>query len=219
MALGGIDGYWAEPSTTGPWPAVIVIQEWWGLDRQTESVADRLASEGYLAFAPDLFHGERAELGDHAKAMELTQKYSNRYSDELAAVFDTLKTLSGTTGKIASLGFCFGGKMSLSLGLYRPLNAVVTFYGGQMQVLFDKMANWSIPVLAFFGDEDVSIPQGTIDELKTLLQARKVEHKVTVYPHSGHAFFRDSDPAAYRPDAAKDAWAQTKDFLSRKLKG
>ena len=75
MQLGSVQGYLAKPEGQGPWPAMIVIQEWWGLDAQTKSIADRFAKEGYLAFAPDLYHGELAQPGDGDTAMKLVQKY------------------------------------------------------------------------------------------------------------------------------------------------
>ncbi|MBK9208004.1 MAG: dienelactone hydrolase family protein [Anaerolineales bacterium] len=76
VQLGSVNGHLAKPTGNGPFPAVIVIQEWWGLDAQTESIADRFAQEGYLAFAPDLYHGELAQLGDGDTAMKLVQKYA-----------------------------------------------------------------------------------------------------------------------------------------------
>jgi dienelactone hydrolase len=75
--LGSVSGHLAKPSGSGLWPALVVIQEWWGLDQQTKSIADRFAGVGYLSFAPDLFHGELAQLGDGEKAMSLVQKYRN----------------------------------------------------------------------------------------------------------------------------------------------
>ena len=74
--MGSISGYLAKPSGSEPWPGLIVIQEWWGLDFQTKSIADRFAAIGYLAFAPDLYHGELAKLGDDQKASSLVQKYA-----------------------------------------------------------------------------------------------------------------------------------------------
>jgi dienelactone hydrolase len=75
IELGTVKGYLAKPTAAGPFPAMIVIQEWWGLDAQTKSIADRFAKEGYLAFAPDLYHGELAQLGDGDTAMKLMGKY------------------------------------------------------------------------------------------------------------------------------------------------
>jgi carboxymethylenebutenolidase len=216
--LGGVPGFLARPAGKGPWPALIVIHEWWGLDAQTESIAQRFAGEGYLAFAPDLYHGDLAPLGDNEKAMAYLKVHGNQAPADLASVWDALKALPEASGKVGSVGFCFGGRMSLSLGLQRPVDAVCTFYGGQMQMLFDKMGGWNIPVLGLFGDADVSIPKGTVEQFQSLLAGRGVEHEVVTYPDSGHAFFRDSDPSVYRPVAAADAWNRTQAFFGRHLK-
>ena len=215
--MGTVAGYLAKPAGKGPWPGVIVIQEWWGLDAQTKSIADRFAGAGYLAFAPDLYHGELAELGDGQTAATLTQKYGPGAPAELQKVFDALKTHKACTGKVGSVGFCFGGRMSLALGLSRPVDAICTFYGGGMQQLFDQLGSLKSPVLGLFGDQDMSIPVGTVEEFDRLLVTMGLEHEVIVYPNSGHAFFRDRDPKSYRPEAARDAWQRVTDFFARKL--
>jgi len=215
--LGSVSGYLAKPSGRGPWPALIVIQEWWGLDQQTKSIADRFAGVGYLSFAPDLFHGELAQLGDGEKAMSLVQKHSPGAVNDLQAVYDALKQHPDCNGKIGSVGFCFGGRMSLALGLSRPLDAVCTFYGGGMQQLFDRLGDLKAPVLGLFGDADQSIPVGTVEQFDKLLDQIGVEHEIKVYPNSGHAFFRDSDPNVFRPEAAKDAWERVTMFLAKNL--
>ncbi|HTX90765.1 MAG TPA: dienelactone hydrolase family protein, partial [Anaerolineales bacterium] len=215
--IGTIPGYLAKPAGKGPWPALIVIQEWWGLDPQTKSIADRFASVGYLAFAPDLYHGELAKLGDGQTAAALVQKYAPNAPADLEKVFDALKKYSDCTGKVGSVGFCFGGRMSLALGIRRPLNAICTFYGGGMQQLFDQFGTLKSPVLGLFGDKDVSIPAGTVEQFDQLLGKIGVHHEVIVYPDSGHAFFRDSDPSVYKPEAAKDAWQRVTKFFGKHL--
>jgi carboxymethylenebutenolidase len=195
-----------------------VIQEWWGLDAQTKSIAERFAAEGCLAFAPDLYHGELAQLGDGDTAMKLVQKYGPNAHLDLQSVFDALKSRPDCSGKIGSIGFCFGGRMSLTLGLSRPLDAICTFYGGGMQTIFDQLrAKLKAPVLGLFGDADVSIPAGTIEEFDKLLDDIGVEHEVITYPNSGHAFFRDSDPKVYIPEASKDAWERVTKFFAKHL--
>ncbi|MCE9646347.1 MAG: dienelactone hydrolase family protein [Chloroflexi bacterium] len=218
IQLGSVKGHLARPQGSGPWPAVIVIQEWWGLDGQTRSIADRFAKEGYLAFAPDLYHGELAKLGDGDTAAKLVQKYGPTAGKDLASIFDALKAHPDCNGKIGSVGFCFGGRMSLALSTQRPVDAVCTFYGGGMQTVFDQLrTSLKAPVLGFFGDADVSIPAGTIAEFENLLGEIGVEHEVITYPNSGHAFFRDSDPGVYVPEAANDAWKRAKVFFKKHL--
>ena len=217
--IGKTPGYLVRPSGTGPWPAVIVIQEWWGLDEQTMSIADRFAGEGYLAFSPDVYHGELAKLGDGEKAMSLVQKYAPGAPAELATLYDALKAHPDCTGKIGSVGFCFGGRMSLALGTLRSLDAVCTFYGGGMQQIFDQIrAKLKTPVLGLFGDADQSIPVGTVEQFDKLLAEIGLEHEVIVYPNSGHAFFRDSDPNVYKPEASSDAWERVKKFFGKHLR-
>lgn len=210
--------YLARPEDIGPWPGLIVIQEWWGLDDQTRSIADRFAALGYLAIAPDLYAGELAPLGDSDKATVLKQKYELDAPAKLEKVFDALKADPDCTGRVGAVGFCFGGRMALTLGLTRPLDAVVTFYGGGMQQIFDRMAALKAPaVLGLFGDQDVSIPVGTVEEFDSLLGRIGIEHEVIVYPNSGHAFFRDSDPSVYKPEASKDAWERVTGFFTKHL--
>jgi carboxymethylenebutenolidase len=194
-----------------------VIQEWWGLDAQTRSIADRFSALGYLAFAPDLYHGEFAALGDSQAATALLARYGPGAPDELAAVFDGLSQHPLCDARVGSIGFCFGGRMSLALGVRRPVQAVCTFYGGQMQQLFDQLHRLGAPVLGLFGDRDQSIPQGTIKEFDERLDRIGLEHEIVVYADSGHAFFRDTDPGVYRPEAARDAWERTISFFLRHI--
>ena len=215
--LGSVNGYLAQPTGAGPFPTLFVIQEWWGLDAQTKSIADRFAAQGYLAFAPDLYHGELAALGDNDTAMTLVQKYGPGASTDLESAYEALTKRPETSGKIGSVGFCFGGRMSLVLGTRKRLDAVCTFYGGGMQTVFDQLDKLHAPVLGLFGDKDVSIPVGTVQEFDALLETLGLEHEVIVYPNSGHAFFRDSDPNVYKPEAAKDAWERVQKFFGRHL--
>ena len=217
IELGSTPGYLATPTGSGPWPGLIVIQEWWGLDAQTKSIADRFAAAGYLAFAPDIYHGELAQLGDGATAMTLVQKYAPSAAADLQNAYDALKTRPDCTSKVGSVGYCFGGRMSLVLGISRPLDALCTFYGGGMQQIFGQLGSLKSPVLGLFGDQDQSIPAGTIEEFDKLLDTVGVEHEIIVYPDSGHAFFRDSDPTAYRPIAAADAWERVNVFFEKNL--
>jgi carboxymethylenebutenolidase len=216
--LGNVPGYLAKPAASGKHPGLLVIQEWWGLDQQTKSIADRFAEIGYLAFSPDVYRGELAQLGDHEKAMSLMQKYGAGAPEDVKNIFDALKQHPDCSGKIGSVGFCFGGRMSLVLGINRPLDAVCTFYGGGMQQIFDQMKTLRAPVLGLFGDNDQSIPVGTVEQFDQLLDTLGLEHEVIIYPNSGHAFFRDSDPNVYKPEASQDAWDRVTKFFAKHLK-
>jgi carboxymethylenebutenolidase len=217
VQFGSLSGYLSKPLQPGPRPAILVIQEWWGLDEQTKSIADRFCNLGYLAFAPDLYHGEFARLGDSARAAALLEKFGPGAPAELELAFDGLLSHPDCDGRIGSVGFCFGGRMSLAIALRRPVKAVCTFYGGGMQMLFDQLQHLRAPVLGLFGDRDQSIPQGTIEQFDQVLDRAGVEHQVVIYPNSGHAFFRDLDPGTYEPEAARDAWSRTTAFFAKHL--
>ncbi len=148
----------------------------------------------------------------------LAQKYGSSAGGNLFSVYGALKKQPDANPKVGCVGFCFGGRMSLLLGINRPLDAVCTFYGGGMQVLFDQIHKLKAPVLALFGDADVSIPAGTIEKFRELLEKNGNVNEIKVYPDSGHAFFRDSDPQAYRPAASQDAWIRAKAFFATNLK-
>jgi carboxymethylenebutenolidase len=219
VQMGSVEGYLGRPAGDGPWPTVIVIQEWWGLNNQTESIVDRLSGlpSPYFAFAPDLYHGEMAILGDREKASALSEKYMPTAPEDLFAAFDALKSHQDCSGKLGTVGFCFGGRMALILGAHRPVDAVCTFYGGGMQRVFDQLASLKAPVLGLYGDQDQSIPKGTIEEFDKLLEKQGVPHEIVIYPNSGHAFFRDHDPNTYRPEAAADAWERVQKFFAEHL--
>jgi carboxymethylenebutenolidase len=106
-----------------------------------------------------------------------------------------------------------------ALGVQRPLDTVCTFYGGGIQTIFDQLRqHLKAPVLGLFGDADMSIPVGTVEEFDKLLDDIGVEHEVIVYPNSGHAFFRDNDLKVYKPEASKDAWERVTKFFGMYLR-
>ena len=218
IKLGALDGYLSRPEGSGPWPAVIVIHEWFGLDEQTRSITRRIAELGYMSVAPDLYHGELAELGESDKAEAFKDKYLPTAPAELQGMFDALKEYKDCKGRIGCVGFCFGGRMSLTLAINRPVDAVCTFYGGGMQNIFDQLNNLKAPVLGMFGDRDASIPVGTVEKFDQLLDTLGVEHEIVLYPGLGHAFFRDLDPIVYKPEAAKDAWVRLRKFFDKNLR-
>jgi len=127
VEMGSISGYLGRPSGQGPWPTVIVIHEWYGLTDHIKSIADRLADIHYFAFAPDLYHGELALPGDAEKASTLVQKFGPKAIEDIKQAFDLLKNSPDCSGKIASMGFCFGGRLSVALGINRPLVAGCAF--------------------------------------------------------------------------------------------
>ena len=211
------NGYLVEPKGKGPFPAVIVIMEWWGLNDQIKGVADRLAKAGYVALVPDLYYGTATT--DPEKAHELMRGLDQKEAlADLGSAMNYLRSLP-EVGKshIGSLGFCMGGGLSLQLALSRPdLSGAVMFYGtpDTDPLDLDKAA---CPVLGFFGAEDQGIPVAKVEEMAKELNEVGEGADVKIYPGAGHAFFNESRPS-YNAEAAADAWTRTLTFFNARLK-
>jgi carboxymethylenebutenolidase len=210
--------YLAKPSGAGPAPAVVVIIEWWGLNDQIQTVADRLASEGYVALVPDLYHGH--VTSDPEKAHELMRGLdAGEALDDLASGIEYLRSLPEVgKSKIGSIGFCMGGGLSLQLALHRKdLAGAVMFYG---EPVTDKTALKGIacPVLGLFGEEDQGISKEKVQAMASGLNEVGKGCEVKIYSGAGHAFFNETRPS-YKPEAATDAWKRTLAFFKARLKG
>lgn len=229
--------YRAEPS--GPVRgAVLVIHEIWGLSEHIRDVADRFALAGYLAVAPDLMGlagldaALLSELGerraDPAQLHEVQPRVraaTTPLSDPEAArkiqagvseVFNYLNTTEEGAGRTAVVGYCFGGTYSFALAVNEPqLAGAVPFYG-QAHFSAHELEAITCPVLAFYGEQDTALTDG-LPELIVLMRAAGVNFKYTVFAGAGHAFFNDSNPLAYRPEAAAIAWTETLEFLDQHL--
>jgi carboxymethylenebutenolidase len=211
-------GYLVEPKGKGPFPAVVVIMEWWGLNDQIKGVADRLAKAGYVALVPDLYYGQ--VTADPEKAHELMRGLDQQEAlTDLGSAMNYLHSLPAVgKSKIASLGFCMGGGLSLQLALSRPdLSGAVMFYG---QPDTDPMAleKAACPVLGLFGAEDQGIPEAKIQAMAKELNEVGEGADIKIYPGAGHAFFNETRPS-YNAAAAADAWTLTLTFLQARLKG
>ncbi len=231
------DTYRAEP-TGAPRGAIILIEEVWGLVAHIRDVADRFAAEGYLVLAPDLLSvaGVTPEVGEAlAAAMaspdpevrdgvqpQLREAFGATRSPEFAAnavaklraVVDELERVPGIDGRIAVIGFCFGGTYSYALAAADDrVRAAVPFYGSGDPGTIGAIA---CPVLAFYGDQDERLI-AELPEVRAALEAGGVDATIQVYPGAGHAFFNDTNPFRYQSAAAEDAWRRTLDFLEHAL--
>jgi carboxymethylenebutenolidase len=200
--------YLAQPEGSGPHPALIVLQEWWGLVPHIKEVADRFAAAGFIAVAPDLYHGRSAAEPDEARklAMALDREQAVR---EIAAAAVYLKSLASVAPKrVGVVGWCMGGALALSAAAHTAdIAATVAFYGRPLAP--EDTANIQSPVLGLYGGEDQGIPVTLVEEFKQALQAHHKPHEIHIYPNAGHAFFNETRPEAYHPEAAADAWKRT----------
>jgi carboxymethylenebutenolidase len=213
---GKTSGYLARPAKSGP--GVVVIQEWWGLVPHIEQVADRFAAAGFVALAPDLYHGKQAKSPDEAGKMMMSLRIEDAARD-LDGAISYLKEQPEVTGpKVGTIGFCMGGALSLFAACRnRDVGACVVFYGGHPNVKPD-LAALQAPVLGLYGGKDGSVTPEVVADLDRRLAALGKRHEFHTYPDAAHAFFNDTRPGVYDPEASADAWARTLAFLRRELK-
>ncbi len=210
----GAKGYFARPDGEGDYPGIVMIHENRGLRPEIKDAAESLARQGYMVLAVDLLGGT-AE--DQAGARELTAKFDQATGvANMQEAVDYLKMRGA--GKIASLGWCFGGKQSVELAISgKALDATVVYYGGGMATSTDRLSPIKWPVLGIFGDQDQVIPVSMESDFEESLNALGVQNEIYMYEGVGHAFANPSG-ANYAPTETADAWQKTLDFLEKNLK-
>jgi carboxymethylenebutenolidase len=208
-------GYLARPAGDEPQPAIIVIQEWWGLNDHIKDVANRFAQEGFVALAPDLYHGVVATEPDEARklVMELDMAEAVR---EIQRGVDFLQGQAFVAGpQVGVVGFCMGGGLALQTALAEEdLGAAVAFYGRPLAP--DQAGQVKAPVLGLYGATDQGIPVADVEAMGAALEEAGVESEIQVYEGAGHAFFNDTAPS-YNADAAADAWPRTLEWFREHL--
>ena len=213
---GSTDGYLSVPDS-GNGPGVIVIQEWWGLVDHIKEVCDRFAAEGFVALAPDLYHGKTTKSPDEAGKLMMALRIDEAEKDLRAAADYLLIQDSTTSEKVGVAGFCMGGALSLYTATKNPkIGACVVFYGGHPNVKPD-LPNLHAPMLGLYAERDGFVTPKIARELEGKLKDLGKEVEVKIYPDADHAFFNDSRPEVYKADAAADAWQRTVEFLRKNL--
>jgi carboxymethylenebutenolidase len=210
-------GYFAAPKT-GKGPAVVVIQEWWGLVPHIEDVVDRFAKEGFAAVAPDLYHGKVAKSPDEAQKLRM-EVDAERAEREIAGAGDWLLQQPSCSSKTYGVvGFCMGGGLAQYAGSKEAkIGAVVSFYGGFKQATID-WDNLRAPILLIYGEKDQGLPPEQGRTLEQQLKKMGKNAQLVVYPGADHAFFNDARKEVYKPDAAADAWKRTIEFFRANVK-
>jgi len=213
---GNTGGYLATPKQ-GSGPGVVVIQEWWGLVDHIKDVCDRFADKGFVALAPDLYHGKAAKSPDEAGKLMMAMRIDEAEKD-LSAAARYLSTQDATTSeKVGVVGFCMGGALALYTATKNPqVGACVVFYGGHPKVTPD-LPNLHAPVLGLYGEKDRSVTPAVARDLERQVKALGKQIEVIIYPGADHAFFNDTRPEVYNGEAAADAWRRTVAFLREHL--
>lgn len=204
-------------------PAVVMIHEWWGLNKNIKDMANLLAKQGFVVLAADLYKGQVANTTQ--RAMELVQEVRNNQSSSNNNLQSAVKYLSSLpevdSSKIVSLGWCFGGGQSLQLALNskeHPLAATILYYGTPLVTDKASLSKIKWPLLGIFGNKDQSIPLNEINQFKTSLNQSGVTNEVLIYDGVGHAFANPSGDN-YAPKETEDAWEKTLSFLKKYVVG
>ena len=216
---GPATGYYAAPQDAAAAAGgLIVVHEWWGLNSNVRAMADRFAGEGYRVLAVDLYNGSVAQTPD--SAMALLRQATSGMSAVRANLEQAYAFLEAAGAeKIGVLGWCFGGGMALQAALAMPdrLDATVIYYGQVDDATVADLRALQMPVRAFFGEADSSIPLDAVRQFEARLQEAGVRHEITTYTGAGHAF---ANPTGnnYQPGPAQDSWEKTLAFLAEHLK-
>ena len=213
-------GFLARPGDATPRPAVVVIHEWWGVTDHIKDIAARLAREGFVAFAPDLYsrlgHKVTTDAQEAAKLMESLQ--SQLVLRDLNATTSFLKTQSFVDPlKIGTVGFCMGGTFALMMAAHNSdVKAAAVFYGQIPPT--DSLKYLVAPILYIHGGADTWITKREAERLQQGLKQFGRPGDVVIYPDCPHAFFNNTRPEVYRPNEARDAWTRTLQFLRTQLR-
>lgn len=209
MASGEI----ALPSGAERAPAIVVIQEWWGLNDHIRSLLKRFAQAGFVALAPDLYHGTVTKDPNEAGKLMAALDWP-RALDEIAGAASYLEAHPRSNGKVGIVGFCMGGALSFAAAAHTPtFSAAVPFYG------VPKEADWSklkAPVLAHFSKTDEWATPEAAQKVKKAIESHGGSMRLELYD-AEHAFMNDTRPEVYAPKEAAKAWERTTEFLKEHL--
>ena len=215
-----VNGYLAEPAGGGKAPAMVVIQEWWGLNDQIRGVADKLAKAGYRALVPDLYRGKTAVDAKEANHLMTGLNFADAAGQDIRGAVQYLKKGSA---KVGVTGFCMGGALTVLSAVNVPeMDAGVIWYGYPPLEYVDA-SKIKAPLLGHWATEDQAFPIGKVDELEKKLRAANAKFEFHRY-NCKHAFANETadqkklDMLKYDPKAAELAWKRTMDFLAKSLK-
>ena len=206
------------PPGKGPFPALVVIHEWWGLNDWVKEQASKLADQGYVTLAIDLYRGKVATTPDEAHEI-MRGVPEDRANRDLLATSSYLRAQKNVDPKrVGSIGWCMGGGYSLDLALNDPkLKAAVINYG---HLATDEAALKKInaAILGIFGGQDRGIPPADVNKFEAQLKRLGKTTEIHIFPDAGHGFENPNNKPGYRADDAAQAWKLTVDFLAKNLK-
>ena len=211
-----VQGYLVRPAGAGPFPGLVVIHEWWGLNDQIKGTAEALARDGYVALAVDLYRGRVTTDASEAHELMRGLPEDQAIRDLKAAVAYLRGRPDVRADRIGSIGWCMGGGYSLALAIHQPGLAASVIYYGRLATDRTLLARIQAPVLGIFGEEDRGIPSPAVQSFEQAMIALGKTVEIHMYPGAGHAFANPERPS-YRKAAADDAWNRTSAFLTKFL--
>jgi carboxymethylenebutenolidase len=213
-----VAGVLYTPAGKGPFPALIVIHEWWGLNDWVKEQASKFADQGYVALAVDLYRGKIADTPDLAHEL-MRGVPEDRAARDLRAAFDYLAAQPRVKkDRIGSIGWCMGGGYSLNVALTEPTLAATVINYGHLATDNAELKKINAPILGSFGGQDRGIPPDDVKKFQQALTQLGKKADIKIYPDAGHAFENPNNKQGYRADDAADAWKRTLDFLAGTLK-
>jgi len=206
------------PQGKGPFPAIVVIHEWWGLNDWVKEEASKLADQGYMALAIDLYRGKVATTPDEAHEIMRGVPQDRATRDLLAATGYLRAQKNVDPKRVGSIGWCMGGGYSLDLALNDPkLKAAVINYG-HLATEEASLKKIDAAILGIFGGQDRGIPVVDVNKFESQLKATGKTAEIHIFPDAGHGFENPNNKQGYRADDAAQAWKLTVDFLANHLK-
>lgn len=206
-----LSGYLAAPSGASGLPGVVLIQEWWGLNEHIQDVTRRLAADGFVVLAPDLYDGVVVTEPDEARKLVMELDMATAVAEIQAAV-DHLAGRQDVSGeKYGAVGFCMGGRLVLRTALEEErLGAVIPFYGTPLTP--EEAAQVNGAVLGLYGAEDQGIPVADVQAMGAAFSEAGIPNEIQIYEGAGHAFLNDTRES-YDPAASEDAWQRMLGWL------
>ena len=213
-----VEGVLYTPSGTGPFPAIIVIHEWWGLNDWVKEQASKLSDQGYIALAVDLYRGKVAKTPDEAHEI-IRGVPEDRAKRDLRAAFAFLSSQSNVKkDRIGAIGWCMGGGYSLDVALQEPTLAADVINYGHLATDPESLKKINAPILGIFGAQDRGIPVADVRKFGETLDKMGKKIEIKIYDDAGHAFENPNNKEGYRAADAADAWKRTVDFFGLTLK-
>ncbi len=213
-----VKGLLYTPSGKGPFPAIIVIHEYWGLNDWVKEQASKLSDQGYEALAIDLYRGKVATTPDLAHEL-MRGVPEDRAKRDLHAAFEFLQAQPNVKkDRIGAIGWCMGGGYSLDVALQEPTLAADVINYGHLATDPAELKNISAPILGSFGGQDQGITPDDVHKFEAGMKQLDKKVEIKIYDDAGHAFENPNNKTGYRPADAADAWKRTVNFLAENLK-